>query len=198
MSELVEHASVMAKFLGMISTKFELSRLEKATLQISSSSYSILFSIRELINQGYFPSAEILMRCLLDRITTIAWIRENGESGVAVWERGWKKGERPETFKVKLQCLKDYKFFLDDSRSFSDVISEDHLFDFHGAIHGDTWSVNSNSVDLDGEFKLIAGPDTFNADKCKKFCKMTNFLNAQLIKEIEFTIPRLTTEAASQ
>ncbi|MFC0864561.1 DUF5677 domain-containing protein [Sphaerimonospora cavernae] len=70
-----------------------LTRLQKAALQLVPASASIAKSIRQMIKDGYLLSAMILFRHLIERIATLSYLREHQEA-VDLWEAGWPHGQR--------------------------------------------------------------------------------------------------------
>jgi hypothetical protein len=193
LDELTNYADTVAKVLAMESGKQPPSSLEFVTLQIAASSFSVLFSIRELIKLGYFPSTRILLRSLLDRTATIAWIRCNPEEGIKIWENGWRKGKRPEHLSTKMSCLHKFKIFIDDERNLEQyLIEEKFIGDFHGDVHGDLASSRRDRlISTDGDEYYVAGPILHDVGQLKKTCRLASMIVGQFLKEIDVSLPNI-------
>lgn len=188
--QLVIYADLVVKDLVPYTSGIRPMSLEFATLQISASSFSIIFSIRELIKLGYFPSARILLRSLLDRTTTIAWIRENGLNGLEIWNNGWKYKERPENLADKLDCLHKFRLFIDDDRPLAKyLVDQGFIREFHGDSHGNLESIKRNVVfGEDGEEYYVAGPNNLDVGQLVYTCKLSSTIIGQFMKEIEISL----------
>jgi hypothetical protein len=79
--------------------KNELSALQKAASQIIPQGINIALSIRELVRQGYLFPALVLMRPLIERAAVLSYLNAN-PIAVALWESGWKHGQRPSLAKM--------------------------------------------------------------------------------------------------
>jgi hypothetical protein len=195
-SSLCDTADIMSKGIGgFCAANPNLHGLERATIQLASGTFAILFSVRELVLTGYLLSSKILLRSMIDRISTIAWIRNNGDNGIAVWERGWLHKERPKSLSVKLECLEDFKFFEENNgTSFGNILDEEFVDILHGESHGDLQSALRNSAFAGSQIgQLAAGPNLYNSTECVAICKLASALAIQFLKEIQITVPRLMT-----
>ncbi len=55
---------------------------------------SVAFSVRELVRQGYLLAAMILIRPLVERVSTLAYLIDH-EDAASLWQAGWPYGSRP-------------------------------------------------------------------------------------------------------
>jgi hypothetical protein len=193
LDELTNYADTVAKVLAMASKNQIPGSLEFVTMQIASTSFSVLFSIRELIKIGYFPSARILLRSLLDRTATIAWIRSFPVKGIKIWSDGWRYKERPNSLAEKMACLHKFKIFLDDERTLDEYLREEKFIeDFHGDTHGDLASSQRNRIfSMEGEEFYVAGPNPHDVGQLKATCKLASMIVGQFVKEIDVTLPNI-------
>lgn len=190
LDQLINYADTVVKVLSLASNTQAPGTLEFITLQVSASAFSIVFSIRELVKLGYFPSVRILLRSLLDRTATIAWIRFNSKNGIKVWQDGWLYRERPEKLPEKLKCLYKFKIFLDDDRPLEQYLNDEHFIeDFHGDVHGDLKSAMRNRViGDDGQEYLVAGPNTLDISQFRATCKLASAICGQFLKEMDVSM----------
>jgi hypothetical protein len=188
--QLVIYADLVVKDLAPHSKNMQPGSKEFATLQIAASAFSIIFSIRELIKLGYFPSSRILLRSLLDRTATIAWIRAKGATGIDTWNKGWKYRERPEKLHEKLDCLHHFKIFADDNRPLAKYLTDQGFIEeFHGDSHGDLASTRRNTVfGIDGEEHYVAGPNTIDSGQFIYMTKLSSAVVGQFMKELEISL----------
>ncbi|TDD10603.1 hypothetical protein E1181_00830 [Saccharopolyspora terrae] len=92
------------KYVGVLSAdKANLNRVQVASFQLVPGSASIARSIRHLIKGGYLLSSAVLLRPLLERVATLAYLEQNPQS-VALWEAGWLHHQRP-SLRTRLNCL---------------------------------------------------------------------------------------------
>ncbi len=202
LQELVSTADMFTRGIAAFCVhNKDLNRLEWATMQIASGTFSILFSVNELISSGYLVSAKILIRPIIDRMSTIAWLRSHGEQGLSVWERGWLHNdrERPKFLSEKLECLHEFDLFEgSNTESLKDVLERDFIDILHGEVHGDLQSSLRNSA-VGGDFHGMpaSGPNPFNIPECKALCKLLSLVTMQFLKEVEVTLPRLMQKTAA-
>jgi hypothetical protein len=179
----------------------KLNSMETAVLQNSASAISILLSVNHLVQYGYLLSSKILLRSVIDRISTIAWLQSNGENGLAVWARGWNYNdkERPKTMDQKLKCFHDFNIFGEnETETFSDLLAKGYISILNGDVHGDLYSALGNSrADAGKGTELAAGPNPFDKKECVSVCKLSTALAAQLMHEIMFACPRLLNKKAA-
>ena len=71
-----------------------LNDLQRAVAAIVPQGVSIALAIRELIRQAYLFPAFVLLRPLVERTASVAWLRVHPEA-VASWHAGWPSAARP-------------------------------------------------------------------------------------------------------
>jgi hypothetical protein len=199
---LISTADLFTKGMaGFFRYNKDLDRLETATLQISAGVFSILFSVNDLIASGYLVSAKILLRSIIDRMSTIAWLRCNGDSGLKVWERGWqhKDKDRPKGLSEKLECLIQFDLFEgDNSETLKAILEEVFLDILHGEVHGDLQSALRNTaIGGTSDGAPASGPNPFNIPEAVSLCKLLAVVSMQFLKEVQAAMPRLTQKAAA-
>src|SRR6266508_1635178 len=77
--------------------------LQKATIEIAPGALSVALSIRELVRQGYLLSGFILLRPLMERAATLAYLADHPDT-VSTWKDGWQYGTRP-TLRKRVEAL---------------------------------------------------------------------------------------------
>lgn len=122
-----------------------LSPLQVAATQLIPSALSISLSTRELIRQAYLLSAQILLRPLLERCATLAYLIEN-PNAVDIWHRGWTWNERP-NLKRRLAAMApvETSVVLNNRRATVNDVDElvDHL---NSLVHGDPHSALAGAI----------------------------------------------------
>ena len=115
-----------------------LTELQRAAAQVVPQGLNIALSIRELVRQAHLFSALVLVRSLVERAAIISYLRQRPEA-LALWERGWKNGERPSLVKMLSEThpTKD----VEGARKVCETLN--HL------VHGDPFAAEFNLVALD-------------------------------------------------
>lgn len=67
---------------------------QRALVGIIPIGISIACSVRELVRQGYIPSAKILIRPLIERVATSDYICDD-QTAAELWNAGWPQNKRP-------------------------------------------------------------------------------------------------------
>ena len=116
----------------------KLSDLQHAASQIVPQGVNLALSIRELVRQGYLFGASVLLRPLIERAALISYLCEE-PTAVALWNDGWKKGERPCLGKM-LATMTRGKFNQQETQNI--------LAMFNSLDHGDPASAEFNLVRL--------------------------------------------------
>jgi hypothetical protein len=135
-----------------------LTDLQRATIEIVPQAVSVALAIRELIRQAYLFPAFVLLRPLIERTATVAWLRVN-PAAVVAWHAGWPVTARPRLPRMLTTLLEwDRIGGQDPSKvgEFSKLL--------HKIVHGDPsityWNVEH---ELDGRFthgmgKMLTSP----------------------------------------
>lgn len=104
LDEKIAQLEVGLRRIARISRKdAELSSIERAAFQLIPASASIAKSIRQAVKSGHLLSAAILLRPLLERVATLAYLESNPQA-VTLWESGWPHGQRP-SLRTRLQAI---------------------------------------------------------------------------------------------
>lgn len=144
----------------------ELTPLQQAGAQLVPSACSIAFSIRELIRQGYLLSARILLRPLLERVSTLAYLIDHDDA-ITLWTAGWPHNSRP-SLAARLKAMggpgntpdKDVQGSLNELRQ-----------TYNSLIHGDPQSALSSAVLLpDGSPGYTVGKDITSPARADDIC----------------------------
>jgi hypothetical protein len=124
-----------------------LSDLQRATIEIVPQAVSIALAVRELLRQAYLFPAVVLLRPLIERTATVAWLRAH-PSAVSSWHTGWPAKARPSLPKMLTALLEwDQLGGQDPSKAgeFAKLL--------HQIVHGDPSITHWNVVaEIDGGF----------------------------------------------
>jgi hypothetical protein len=123
--------------------------VQLASLQLIPAASSIAQSARHLIQGGYLLSAAILLRPLLERVATLAYLEQHPDA-VAMWNAGWVHGERP-SLRMRLGCVIPGAPDTLLSGFMQDVSTHNSL------IHGDPTAANVSLMQIGG--RLAYAPD---------------------------------------
>lgn len=173
--------------------QIDLTRLQRAAVQLLAPAYSIGFAIETLISTRHLFAAELLLRPLIERIAVLNFLHAEGETALGVWERGWepKDKDRP-----RIRRLLDYvpelarepdglaKPSADDFKSYT-------LRRLHAIVHPDpVGSLRCLSPDADGEtFRMISGPMVDNQVRVDEVATLAFIFVSALLKVTERTFP---------
>jgi hypothetical protein len=147
-----------------------LSDLQRATIEIVPQAVSIALAIRELVRQANLFPAFVLLRPLIERTATVAWLRARPEA-VAAWHHGRQpaRRRRPRLSQM-LTTLHEW-----DQLSTKDPqkISEFSKL-LHQIVHGDPSITHWNVVaESDGEFTHGMGKMLHRPGMCDFVCLVT-------------------------
>lgn len=139
-----------------IDHRTSLTKLQRAACQIIPQGISVALSIRELIRQGYLFSAMILIRPLIERAAVISYLDLHPDA-VALWEGGWKHGERPSL--ATMMSEMSGRASKEDAQK---ICSEhNHI------VHGDPLSCYHNIIHLnDGSIGYASSKILNNSELC--------------------------------
>ena len=160
---LEEHAQIAAHTGGS-----GLSDLQRAAIQIVPQTVGIALAIRELIRQAYLFPAFILLRPLIERTATVAWLRANADAVVA-WHAGWPRSAQPRLPDMLTALHHWDELGVKDSdriSAFSKLL--------HRIVHGDPSITLWNIVaEPDGKFSHAMGKMVNNPGLCDFISQMT-------------------------
>lgn len=156
----VNQSAASASSLG------ELSRLQRAACQLIPQGFSIALSIRELVRQGYLLSAEILLRPLVERTSTISYLAEN-EDQIVLWEAGWPHKRRPPLEKRLVSMSNS----ATADRAENECRVKAVLDYFNSMVHGDPISADRNLGRTSrGEIGYLSSKSLYDGEKCDSVC----------------------------
>ena len=139
-------------------SKRKLSLLEAACVGLFPSTISLALSVRELVRQGYLHGAMVLVRPILERAITAAYLEVAPESQ-KVWVDGWNYTKRPKS-KLMLEVLRRKGYPL----------SPDLLAEFNSLVHGDPFGT-LNLARTNGEaIRFMISKDLSNIKDCDTAC----------------------------
>ena len=159
-------ACMLANFeVAARTTQIPLTDLQYAACQVIPQGINLTLAIRALIRQGYLFGALVLVRPLLERVTTMAYLYQHPES-LEIWKAGWKRGKRP-SFHQMLNCLNP----LADSLVMRQMGERLHHI-VHGDPDGSLWNL---VVKPDGGMAFAAGQVTNHPELCDNICSKTEY-----------------------
>lgn len=153
--------------LGPWTKSHEPSPLPLAAAELVPGACSIAFSVRELIRQGYLLAATILVRPLVERVSTLAYLIDH-EDAVSLWAAGWPHSSRP-SLRTRLRTIggpanvpnPDVERGLDELRD-----------TYNSLIHGDPQSALTSAVLLaDGTPGYTTGKDLTSPARADDICR---------------------------
>lgn len=145
----------------------QLTLRQLAAAELVPGSCSIAFSIRELVRQGYLLSANILVRPLLERVSTLAYLIDH-EEAVSLWQAGWPHHSRPD-LATRLNAMggPGNKPDADVQRSLDELRKT-----YNSLIHGDPQSALTSAVLLaDGTAGYTTGKDLGSPARADDICQ---------------------------
>jgi hypothetical protein len=114
--------------IARITSQQSLSALQIAASEIAPGAASIGLAIRELVRQGYLFAALVLLRPLVERVGTLAYLVEH-PGALGSWQSGWPYRDRP-SFAELLSAMR--------GSSGEDALDEAKLVAgrYHALVHG--------------------------------------------------------------
>jgi hypothetical protein len=152
--------------IGPWTRTHQLTNLQRAASELVPGACSIAFSVRELVRQGYLLSAMILIRPLVERVSTLAYLIDH-EQAVSLWQAGWPHGSRP-SLTTRLRAMggpgnppnSDSQHSLDELRQ-----------TYNSLVHGDPRSALTSAVLLsDGAAGYTVGKDVASPARADDVC----------------------------
>jgi len=142
-----------------------MSALQEAAAELVPGACSVTFSIRELVRQGYLLSARILLRPLVERVSTLAYLIDH-EDAVDLWKAGWPHKSRP-SLATRLSTITgpgevpaDIKAAFDESRQI-----------YNSLVHGDPHSALTSAIVLpDGNPGYTISKDVRSPSRAAEIC----------------------------
>jgi hypothetical protein len=137
-----------------------------AAADLVPGSCSIAFSIRELIRQGYLLPANILVRPLVERVSTLAYLIDH-EDAVSLWQAGWPHRSRP-SLAARLKAMAGPQNIPDGEvqRGLADLRDS-----YNSLVHGDPHSALTSAVLLpDGTAGYTTGKDLASPARADDIC----------------------------
>jgi hypothetical protein len=156
---------------------------ENACIQILTESITLTFAAGELLEMHYAFPAEILVRSIVDRISTVQHIALNGDKGLM----DWKSNKLP-TLANRVKALHD--FSEDEMRE----VIHPHIKMLHKSTHGDAARGVVNMGLEEGVTKYWLGPNPTRPEQCESVAML---LVTQL-KIIEHFVNELVKDIASR
>ncbi len=127
---------------------------------------SVAFSVRELIRQAYLLAARILLRPLIERVSTFTYLIDHDEA-ITSWQSGWPHSSRP-SLQTRLRTIGGR-----DNVPPAIVTAglKDLLDDFNSVVHGDRRSAHNSAVLLpDGAPGYTVSKDTASPARADEIC----------------------------
>ncbi|MEY2847384.1 MAG: hypothetical protein RI885_49 [Actinomycetota bacterium] len=163
---LISSTTVLSMEVGHWSRRNECSELQQAISELAPSVFSIAFSIRELVRQGYLLSGIILLRPLMERAATIAHLSQH-EEDVEIWKSGWAWKERPK-LSVRLRALATTPDGQVNEQ-FVDVFTR-VTETYNGLVHGDPDAASFTHLETDQGIVALAAKDIGNSARAETLC----------------------------
>lgn len=137
----------------------ELTELRMAATQIVPHAFSIALSIRELLRQGYLLSAEILIRPLLERVATLAYL-ERHPFALPLWHQGWPYNKRPSLKRILSAVAKGFPQ--------ADSAADDIVRRHNRLIHADPEGSIAHASFADGQASFSASKSLSQPERCDR------------------------------
>ena len=118
--------------------KASLTDMEAVGCSLIPSAFSLILATRELIRQGYLYGAAVLLRPIVERVSTLSYLCDKPKS-LTIWKNGWKYGERP-TFKQLIENM-GQNAFLDGKDELIKML--------HSLVHGGEDSLTFGAMEDD-------------------------------------------------
>lgn len=187
----------IAERRNLIATGFAnaktLTPTERAMGALLAPAYSIAISLKTLVFAGHFFSAEILHRSLLERVGVASFILKEGDRGLRVWQRGWRKDdpERPSIGRL-LDCIPELEFeSLPDAELTAAEYRKLTLARLHSVVHADPdGTLRGLEPNIDGDgFMLVSGPMLNNPTRFREIADNTTVFLAALFGVTQRAFP---------
>jgi hypothetical protein len=178
MSLAVEHSLKLSKALEQCNGNVE--EIEEACVQILTESVTLILAAGELLKMHYAFPAEVLLRTIVDRVSTVQHIAINGQKGL----QDWKSNKLP-TLANRVEAL--HGFSEDEIRD----LVRPHIKRLHKSTHGDATRRVVNMGLQGGVKKYWLGPNPTRPEQCESVAMLLvtqleiidHFVN-QLIEDI--------------
>lgn len=152
--------------IGPWTRNHDLTPIQRAASEIVPGTCSLAFSVRELVRQGYLLAARILLRPLIERVSTLTYLIDHDEA-VTNWQNGWPHASRP-SLPDRLQTIGGHN---NTPPTIVTAAFKDLLHDFNSMIHGDPRSALSSAVLLpDGAPGYTVTKDTTSPGRADEIC----------------------------
>ena len=174
--------------IGPWTRTHDLTSLQRAASELVPGTCSVAFSIRELVRQGYLLSAMILIRPLVERVSTLAYLIDH-EDAVGLWQAGWPHHSRP-SLATRLKAIggpgnspdSDIQLSLDELRQ-----------TYNSLIHGDPQSALTSAILLsDGTAGYTIGKDLTSPTRADDICRHASTYAMVLTVRCAQIFPRVT------
>jgi len=155
-----------------------LTAMQLAACELVPQTSSLLFGMRESIRQCYLLSAAVMIRPILERISTFSWLNEHPE-GLELWTAGWLYGQRP-SLKTRMESMGSTPTAPDDSGA--------SVRDFlNSLVHGDPEAANMSAVfHDDGDVVYGVTKDTTSPNRASDLaCQGAMYTIALLSRAIQ-------------
>jgi len=178
MSLALEQGLKLSKTLEQCNGNVE--EANDACIQILTESITLTLAAGELLKMYYAFPAEVLVRTIVDRVSTIQHIALNGEKGL----EDWKSNKLP-TLANRVKALHD--FSEDEMRA----VIRPHIKMLHKSTHSDVARGVVNMGFEEDTAKYWLGPNRTRPEQCKSVAMLLvtqlqiidHFIN-ELIKDI--------------
>jgi len=130
--------------------------VEDACIQILIESITLTLAAGELLKIHYAFPAEILVRPIVDRLSTVQHLALNGEQGL----RDWKSNRLP-SLANRIKALHDFS-----ENEMRDIVRP-HIKLLHKSIHGDIARSVVNMGLEEGAVKYWLGPNPTRPEQCE-------------------------------
>jgi hypothetical protein len=158
----------------------EVEEMVEACIQLLIESKTLVLGAAELLKKHYAFPAEVLLRTIVDRVSTVQYIAQHGEEGL----KNWRSNKLP-PLAERVSSLFDF------SEDEINNVIRPHVKKLHKSTHGDAarWMVN---VGLEsGKVKYWLGPNPTRPEQCESVAmlllpqlKIIGYFVNQLTKEI--------------
>ena len=165
------------------------SRHQVTASKLVPGSATIAYGIHKLLDGYLLLPAEILFRSMVDRVSTLCYLRRNGDVGLDSWEKGWSLSSGPSLSK-RLETLPN-QFSLSGAQNEFEIgwikeTLEELRKSMNGTVHGSIESTEKTIISKETRHNLhLIGADKENVGYRKNLCTLTCVLVFLLIFEIE-------------
>ncbi len=158
----------------------EVEEMDEACIQILIESKTLVLAAGELLKKHYVFPAEVLLRTIVDRVSTVQHIALYGEKGL----KDWKSNKLP-PLADRISSLFD--FSEDEIRN----VVRPHVKALHKSAHGDAARRMVNMGLESGKVKYWLGPNPTRPEQCESVAmllltqlEIIGYFVSQLTKEI--------------